>query len=305
MTFRSLDIAPTRLTIPTYARYEGESTWGFKPSLTQRLRQKKWQWFGVFDAELAIGGAIVDVGYASKVFVWAYHLGQARWWLDTTKTLLPQAVSVSDSPRSGQVASGGGLQIRRENTEWRVVGEIDGVGLDLVMSEGPPPGTAVCPTPVGWNVTRKQACLTVDGAVSGTHVHTFSDASGLLDHSNGIMARQTSWLWAMGGGRVDGKSVGINAISGFNADLENFVWLDNEVLGFGHAMFKHDDSSWRVVDDEGLIALEMRPAATRVESLDLKLVKSVYEQPLGLWQGEILGKSVEFFGVAEDHRATW
>ncbi|MEZ4458688.1 MAG: DUF2804 family protein [bacterium] len=300
-----LKLAPALLTTPCFGSYQGDSRWGFKPSFRQSLREKKWQWFGAFDATMAVGGAIVDVGYACKVFLWAYNRVEHRWWLDATRTLTPRAVVVADAAASGLVARGVGLSIHRNDNVWQISGEFEGCALDLTMTALAMPATAVCPTPAGWNVTRKQAALRCSGTISAGASHTFVDGWGLLDHSHGIMARETSWLWAMGGGATrDGEAIGFNAISGFNADLENFVWINDTVVALKRVTFEQGDV-WRIHDESGALDLSLRVDATRSEALDLKLVRSDYVQPLGLWAGTIGGESVELYGVAENHRATW
>ncbi len=302
---KPLSPAPSTLNTPTYSAYSGESTWGFRPSLLQRVREKKWQWFSVFDDKLAVGGAIVDVGYASKVFLWIFDREHQKWWLDETQTLGPKRVFVSNDSNTRNIADGGGLKIMRDGAVWKVIGHFMGAKLDLTFEETAPAMTALCPTPVAWNVTRKQVCLDVSGVIRGVGDHKFQGASGFLDHSHGIMARQTSWLWAIGGGQLrDGTSIGFNAISGFNGDFENAIWIGDEVFGFGRAEFVRGDS-WKVSDDKGLIDLELVIEGIRKEDLDLKVVKSQYEQPLGIWHGRMAGHEVSFPGVAEDHRATW
>jgi len=273
--------------------------------LKQRLREKKWQWFSVFDEKLALGGAIVDVGYASKVFLWVFDREHQKWWLDGTQTLGPKRVFVAADANTRNIAHGAGLKIMRDGETWKVLGQFEGAKLDLTFVARTPAMTALCPTPVGWNVTRKQVSLEVSGVIRGVGEHKFVGASGLLDHSHGIMARQTSWLWAIGGGHLaDGRPIGFNAISGFNGDLENAIWIGDEVFGFGRAEFVKGES-WRVSDDQGLIDLELVIEAVRKEDLNLKIVKSQYEQPLGTWHGKLAGHEVSFPGVAEDHRATW
>jgi len=302
---KTLRNAPSTLDTPTYSAFKGDSVWGFHPSIKQRLREKKWQWFSVFDEKLALGGAIVDVGYVSKVFLWIFDRENQTWWLDGTQTLGPKRVFVANDVNTRNIAHGGGLKIMRDGSIWKVLGHFEGAKLDLTFTATAPPMTALCPTPVGWNVTRKQVSLSVAGVVRGIGEHKFHDATGFLDHSHGIMARHTSWLWALGGGQLaDGIAIGFNAISGFNGDMENAIWVGDDVFGFERAEFTKG-ASWRVKDSKGMIDLELDIEAVRTEDLDLKLVKSKYEQPLGIWRGTLAGHEVSLVGVAEDHMATW
>lgn len=299
----SIAPAPSVLNHKRFETLAGEGQWGFVRTALERVRSKKWQWFGVFDDRTAMGGAIVDVTYASKVFLWVYDRQEHHWLLETTKTLGPGMVTVSDDGLPGIVARGAGLHIQRTNDLWRITGAVDGLVLDLALTANGPPMTAVCPTPVGWNVTRKQAGLSAVGTLSGLASREIQ-GSGLLDHSHGVMARNTSWLWAMGGGRLpDGRAAGFNAISGFNADLENAVWIGDDVFHFETAEITQG-KVWRVFAPD-VLDLELHVEDTRREDLDLKLVASKYEQPLGVWRGQMAGFDVEFSGVAEDHRARW
>lgn len=297
--------APAILEDLRFQTFAGEGSWGFKPGLASLIRRKKWNWFGAFDPHLAVGGAIVDVSYASKVFLWVYDRAEGVWLLDTTRTLGPAMVSVGDDALGSRVARGGGLEIRREGGTWQVKGRVDGLDLELTFSSQTPSMTAVCPTPVGWNVTRKQVALEVTGGISGRAVRSI-DGWGLLDHSHGLMARRTSWLWAMGGGRLaDGRPIGFNAISGFNDDLENAVWLGDEVFAFDRTTFHRDDQGMWRVEAPGVLDLVLDVEAIRAEDLDLKVVGSRYQQPLGVWRGTIAGQTVAVSGVAEDHSARW
>lgn len=295
--------APTVFRHKRFQTFAGEGQWGFVRSPLERIRSKKWQWFGAFDERTAIGGAVVDIAYASKVFLWVFDREEHHWLLETTKTLGPGMVSVADDALPGIVARGAGLHIQRTADLWRITGEVDGLVLDLALTATCLPMTAVCPTPAGWNVTRKQAGLKATGTLSGL-ISRDIDGHGLLDHSHGVMARDTSWLWAMGGGILpDGRRAGFNAISGFNADLENAVWLDEDVFHFQKAEIS-TGTSWRVFAP-GVLDLELTVEDIRREDLDLKLVASRYEQPLGVWKGQLAGFDVAFSGVAENHSARW
>ena len=65
-----------------------------------------------------------------------------------------------------------------------------------------------------------------------------------------------------------------------------------------------------IIGADGALDLSFKPLAAHREQRDLKLVKSRFEQPIGLWSGTItLGDQQHRFenaaGVAEDQDVLW
>ena len=142
---------------------------------------------------------------------------------------------------------------------------------------------------------------------------------GGLDYTHGYLARETSWRWAFVCGRLDdGTPIGINLVEGFNESRddvnENALWLGNELIPLGRARFTWNPNAildpWRVRTEDGTLELEFKPWAAHTDVRDLKLVKSSFKQPVGLWSGELkLGGHTYVIkdapGVAEDQTVLW
>jgi hypothetical protein len=288
--------------------------------LQQLLCEKRWQWFGIFTDELAIGGALVRTGYAAQVFFWVCDRRAGQLIHDASYTLPAPAVWVSDDPYHGQVARlwtpRDRLRITRDGDDVTISGGIGELELFARLRRpNGPPMTAICPQKKGLvNVTQKQLGFEVSGVLKlGDRSWQLGGerACGMLDYTHGLMAYETSWLWAIGAGELEsGQRVGFNLISGFNGGLESVVWLDGELFWVGHTSFRHHPGQpkapWYVSSEDGLVDLKLRVEATRAETVDYRVIRSQYVQPLGQWSGTIAGELLaRCWGVAEDHHARW
>jgi len=279
----------------------------------RRLREKRWQYFAAADGAVAVGGAIVHLGWAGHAFLWAVERG--RPLVEAEVTALPFSVRVGDEPGEGLVARCRGLTLRRAGGALHAAGRLGQVEVEVRLEEaGTPFLTAVAPVKGGGvNLTAKQAGLRAAGEVriGGRRIELGAGAVGLADYTHGLLARVTSWRWAAGGGRLpDGTRVGFNLVDGFNDALENGIWIGGALQPAGRARFAWDAADpaapWAVRTEDGSVDLRLEPEAVRRRDLRLGLATSWYRQPVGRWSGRLGGLEVEgLFGVAEDHRARW
>jgi hypothetical protein len=142
---------------------------------------------------------------------------------------------------------------------------------------------------------------------------------GGLDYTNGYLARRTSWRWGFGCGRLaDGAPVGFNLVEGFNESRddvnENAVWVDGRLFPVGRARFNWNKADvldrWTVDSVDGALKLSFKPIALHREHRDLKVIKSYFAQPVGLWEGTLtvdgkVHRLEAIPGVAEDQDVTW
>jgi hypothetical protein len=332
---------------PRFGTYEGSldavhlSTLrgSYQPNPVDRLRMhKKWLYGFVATREVAVMWAVVDLGYASNAFSLAIDLTTQRVLADESYLGPPRPlVTVGDHPGPGlEVAFSrpdalltAGRRFGDERFHGRVhlgpripfVRPKLSFGWELLAAGTAPPLTVIAPVEGGVvNVTQKWAGLLSFGQLEAKGRRFVLDGGvGGLDYTHGYLARRTAWRWAFVCGRLDdGTPFGINLVEGFNetrADVnENAVWLGHQLYPVGRARFQWNPKDtldpWHVVTTDGALDLTFKPLAAHREERDLKVVKSRFEQPIGLWSGTItLGEQRYRFegaaGVAEDQDVVW
>jgi hypothetical protein len=258
--------------------------------LRRLLSEKRWQWFAAFDDELAVGGAVVDAGVFGTAF------------LTVATAPAGGVVGMVDIPRRK-------LRVTRTGEAIAVDARFGGVDVALAANAAERAAvSAVCPVPDradGVNVTQKETCIPFEGHVAVDRSHDF-DGVGALDYSHGLLARETTWRWAIGScTAADGTPVGFNLVEGFNDGRENAVWVDGEPQAVGEATVESGDGEWYVRTDCGTVDAALAVEGRREEDLDVGPLTSRYDQPLGTWHGTVAGRDVEGVGVAERHLARW
>ncbi len=294
---------------------------GFKARAIKLKQEKAWQWWGVIDEQMAAGSAIIRLGYASQLFFWCLDRGTGELWCDQEITREPWAASVSSQPLDLEVASfaraGKPTYGIVERLGWQAAsmrGELSeqSVHWNLAMSEAVVPMTAICPVKRGRiNITVKQAGAAARGEVrvGDKSWQLSSKARGMLDYTHGLLARETSWRWAIGAGTSrEGRAISFNVVAGFNQGLENVCWIDGTPHALGRVTVHCDvdapHKTWRVQGER--IDLELEVDGVRQADKDLGVAASRYVQPVGSWRGEVAGLVCdEVWGVAEDHDAKW
>lgn len=308
---------------PLFGTYRGDLTTVSLEQLSRDLlgriggarAVKRWQWFGIFDDSIAVGAAIVSMGYASNIFGWVFDRRDRTFRWERQANGLPGRVDVAKTPRPGSVSrAGDDLRVMRvTESTWRISAEWRELSLEVDARADGQAATAICPVDGiegAVHTTRKAVGLHATGRIEwngGAH-RLAPDARLFLDHSHGMTARRTSWRWVMAHGKDRrGNEVGLNAVSGFNEGLENVVWLDGEPYAIGkvNIAFTPDDprQPWTIYNEH--LDLELEVEGVRSHQVNLGLVASSYDQPIGIWRGTILGREVELHGVAEDHHALW
>lgn len=311
----------------------------YQPNRLDRLRMhKKWIYGFVATREVAALWAVVDLGYSSNAFAMAVDYTTGRVLADEGYLGLPSPmVSVNDHPGPGLEASfrrpDARLRCWRRFGDERFHGEVR-LGIpaplvrpkiymswELLAAGAAPPLTVVAPVEGGVvNVTQKWAGLLAFGQLEAGGKRFILDGGvGGMDYTHGYLARSTSWRWAFVCGRLDdGTPLGINLVEGFNEardDVnENAVWLGTQLHAVGRARFTWNKNdvldAWHVKTVDGALDLRFKPIAAHRELRDLKLIKSRFMQPVGLWEGTVkLGDRTYTFsnaaGVAEDQDVLW
>ena len=296
----------------------------------RQFKRKKWLYTFIATPEVAAMWAVVDAGYASNAFTLVASVREQRVLYDATFLGLPRPfVHVGDFPARGLSVRfrlpQAGISSERAFAEAPYRHAVRAPGLSvqcsLDASTAPPALTVVAPVPNGGvvNVTQKASALALSGhlLVQGKQFSLDGGVGG-MDYTQGYLARHTAWRWAFACGRLgDGTAVSFNLADGVNDSLdftENAAWLGSRLVPLGRARFDYDrahvEGPWHITTADGLLDVTFTPFGAHREERDLKLVKSHFVQPVGLYRGHLTvdGKKVALdglVGVTEDQDITW
>ncbi|HEY9101492.1 DUF2804 domain-containing protein [Chitinimonas sp.] len=294
-----------------------------KPRWWRQLHHKRWQYVGIACEDCFIACAIVDVGWTNTAFAYLFDRASGKVLGGLSRDGLPGlTASVADLPAMGAASRFGwlGAQLEFVEREPEVFSlHIKGPGgfrVDAVLDgrESAPWLFAAGPVDGGvWHSTHKSPALQVSGlALAGGKRYKLDGGSAALDHSNGLLPRETQWLWAS----AHAPGLGFNLQAGYFGNHENALWLDGNLIPLAAAHFSYNADQtldeWRVRTEDGLLDLRFKPLGERREDRNLVVAASRYVQPVGLYHGQVRvhadapARLVEgLLGVAEQHFSRW
>ena len=332
---------------PRYGTYEGgidsinlsRLTGQHQPTTAKRLvTHKRWLYSFVATRECIALCSMADLSYTSNAFLLIADLKSQRVLVDQGFLGLPKPfVNVSDEPGAGLEArftsAGADFKAKRPRGDERYHLDVNlgfGVPLrqgstrlsaSLLAAGAAPPLTVIAPIEGGGvNVTQKWAGLLSFGSIDVKGQRFSLDGGvGGMDYTHGYLGRRTSWRWGFACGRLDdGTPIGLNLVEGFNETRddvnENALWLGGKLYPLSRAKFSWNKADpldpWHVETVDGEIKLTFAPIGAHREERDLKLVKSHFVQPVGLFEGTITAGGVEHQikalpGVTEDQDILW
>jgi len=281
---------------------------------------KRWHYVSLTGPRVIAAFAIVDVGYAVNAFAYVFDREAHKLRADLGLLGPPRiSAEVSDRPAAGArstfARAGAVLRIERRGDTWELYARAPGgllIEAELDAAAAPPTVCAIQEIQGGLaNCTHKTSCLPARGAIeAGGALFDLDGHTGALDHTLGLLARETRWRWAS----AQRRELGFNLSSGFMANVENVVWHRGRVHAVGPAEILFDtaatDGPWRVRTQDGAVDLTFRPEGERRQDQDLVVAASRYVQPFGTFHGTVRvdGYEVEVRdlpGVTEDHTARW
>ncbi|MBK7863605.1 MAG: DUF2804 domain-containing protein [Archangiaceae bacterium] len=311
-----------------------------RPSRAMRpLRHKRWLYSFISTAEVIAIQSVADLTYTANAFTVVVDLKDRRVLVDESWLGLPGPFArVSGRPGAGLdvkfVGPTAMLEASRPSSDDRYhlsarVGprvpllkpKLE-VEASLLAAGAPPPLTVIAPVNGDGtiNVTQKWAGMLAFGNLYARGRRFVLDGGvGGLDYTHGYLARRTAWRWAFMCGRLaDGSPVGLNLVEGFNETRddvnENALWLGGKVLPLSRARFSWNKSDplqpWSVETHGGEVKLGFTPIGAHSEERDLKVVKSHFVQPVGLFSGSLEIDGVrhevrDMPGVTEDQDILW
>lgn len=292
------------------------------PWLWRKLHHKRWHYVGLGNAQLFIGVAIVDLGWACSAFAYLFDRRRRTLLADWSQDGLPALqAGVGDAPLTGADAwfrgPGARLSLRHDSGDLlRLHVATRGLRIEaeLALAGMAPPLLAVGPVEGGLaHATQKTSALPVRGWAEAEGRRFGLDGSwAAVDASNGLLARDTAWRWAS----AHRGDVGFNLQQGYFGSHENVLWLDGQPTAVGAARFEFDAARpldpWRVRTDDGRVDLVFTPEGARKADKDFGFAASHYVQPVGTFAGTLRAgpgtaprRVADLAGVTEDHRSRW
>jgi hypothetical protein len=305
----------------------------------QRLRLKRWDYYGLTTPEAFYAFTISDVGYLGSIFAYRVDFETGLVQEHTLTVPLARGVRLPRNSTEGQSAYADARArlcfaaepgMRRLSVDWPNFSAPAGrAGLplraELCLRLPPEHESLVIVIPIAgrrFYYNRKLNCLPAEGWIEygGARHQARPDGwLGNLDWGRGIWPFDSFWVWASASGRLPvGRALGLNLGFGFgdtSAATENAVLVDGRIHKLGQVDFAYDNHDfkqpWRMTAPDGRLDLTFTPFAERVARTDVKLLKSDVHQLFGRYAGTARldsGETLVFDGLvgwAEEHRARW
>ena len=289
-------------------------------ALWRRFHHKKWHYVCLVSEHVLAAVAIVDLGWTSTCFAYAFDRHDGDIMANFSQDGLPgrMSVGVADNVqgRSWFKARGTRIEIApMEAGRYRLMLRCPYLEIDaefgpsaapLLLATGQVHGGAL-------HGTQKSSGMPLTGEVR-TYRDAYPLAGGVasFDYSNGLLARETSWRWASG----HNLEMGFNLQSGYFGGNENALWLDGQVLPLAPAHFIFDPNDpmepWHIFTEDDQLELFFTPQGARRQNRNMLVAASRYIQPVGTFSGWVRGGPDEpkrivagLAGVTEDHYSRW
>jgi hypothetical protein len=308
----------------------------FYPTLLrplQRLRVKRWDYYGVTTPERFFSATLADLGYAGQVFVYTVDFATGAYHEETLTVPLSRGIVLPRNSTAGESRfDNGRVRVsfavepagRRLAVQWPDFGG-QPLAAELFLRLAPDHESTVVVIPIAGNrfyYNRKVNCLPAEGSLQIGNQHTAlqPDAClGNLDWGRGVWEYRSFWVWASASGFLaDGRTIGLNLGFGFgdtSAAGENTLILAGRVHKLAEVDFNYDATafsrSWRMVAPDGRLDLEFTPFVERVARTNLGVITSEVHQLFGRYRGAARADDGELIriddlvGFAEEHHAKW
>lgn len=289
-----------------------------RSALWRRFHHKRWHYVAMAAGDLFCAVAIVDLGWTSTAFAYAFDRRARKLLASFSQDGIPgwsakladnaggasrfrflsQHIAITPDGQGGHALT---LRCGRFAIDARFAG-----ATPMLLAVGAVEGGSV-------HATQKSAGMALSGQLQADG-RRFSLDGGVasVDYSNGLLARETAWRWAS----AHDLRLGFNLQAGYFGAKENALWLDGQPIALGAACFEFDSADpmapWRIHTDDGLLDLQFRPEGMRRADKNLLLAASRYVQPIGTFSGWVKpcpnGQPVaikSLVGVTEEHHSRW
>jgi hypothetical protein len=299
----------------------------------QKLRMKRWDYFGITTPTHYYSFTISDIGYLGMIFAYVLEFATGQFHEQTLTVPLARGVSLPRNSTAGETVYDNGrvslrfiveASQRRLSVKWPGFGGSD-LAADVTLQTPADHESMVIVIPIErkrFYYNRKVNCLPAEGWVAFQGDRTQIDPGsslGNLDWGRGVWAYKSFWVWASASGFLpDARTVGLNLGYGFgdtSAATENALILSGKIHKLSQVDFTYDSKNfkapWKMCSPDGRLDLTFTPFFERVARTDLKLLSSEVHQMFGHYNGIIYaddGEAVQIenlTGFAEEHHARW
>jgi len=300
----------------------------------QRLRIKRWDYYGLITPEQFFSFTLADLGYAGQVFAYVVGLQDGDYREDTLTIPFGRGITLPRNSTEGVSAyEAGGVRLRFEVrpqarhllVDWPAFAHGRGLSAEVSLSLPPEHESLVIVIPIGdrrFYYNRKVNCMPASGRVTyaGRQFDLRPQAAlGNLDWGRGVWEYRSHWIWASASGFLpEGRTVGLNLGGGFgdtSAASENALILAGRIHKLGKVEFNFTSADymrpWHMVAADGRCDLEFVPFKERVAKTNLGLIASEVHQMFGHYRGIVqpqAGPPIQLdglIGFAEEHFARW
>ena len=285
----------------------------------RRFHHKRWHYVALCTEQVFCAVAIVDLGWTSTAFAYAFDRTDGDMLANFAQDGLPGlsarlADHAGASSRFKTRKSSIAIDSRADGS-YALTLRCDYLEIDAEFGPGASPLLlATGPVEQGSvHATQKSSGLPLRGEVR-TFRDDYSLAGGVasFDYSNGLLARNTAWRWAS----AHNLEMGFNLQAGYFGGHENALWLDGQVHALAPAHFIYDSndalSQWHIFTEDDLLELYFTPEGARRDNKNLVVAASRYLQPIGTFTGWVRSAPdqpkrvvTQMMGVTEDHASRW
>lgn len=281
--------------------------------LWQRFHHKRWHYVALACDEVFAAVAIVDLGWTTTAFAYAFDRRAGRLIASFARDGLP-GMGAAVAQHGAGASSFRFLRERIALDSAVLTLRCPGFEIDATF-EGDPPVLLACGPIDGGSVhaTQKSGGFGLRGELRvGSRQLRLDGGVASFDYSNGLLARDTAWRWAS----AHSREIGFNLQGGYFGSQENALWLDGHIIALDEAQFLFDPaaplSPWHIRTRDGLLDLHFQPEGARAENRNLLVAQSRYIQPIGTFSGTVRASAASpaltvqaLAGVTEDHFSRW
>ncbi|CAN7231656.1 DUF2804 domain-containing protein [Pseudoduganella sp. LjRoot289] len=313
---------------PLFGRYAGLAP-GFDWSalarpharnrLWRRFHHKRWHYVALGTDQVFCAVAIVDLGWISTCFAYAFDRDDGDMLANFSRDGLPVlSARVAAQANGRSTFKSKDTYINMEGLgEGRYRLELDCPYLAIDAEFGPgnsPLLLATGPVKDGSvHATQKSSGMPLTGQVRlWRGEYDLAGGVASFDYSNGLLARNTAWRWAS----AHNLELGFNLQAGYFGGHENALWLDGQVHALAPAHFIYDQADplgrWHIFTEDDLLELFFTPEGARRQNKNMVVAASRYLQPIGTFTGWVRSSAdqpkrmvTQLVGVTEDHTSRW